>query len=152
MIINKGLLSSFLSQRSKERKSWRFPFDMETRFGRMARRETLPLEFRIKISEPWTKERGGTAELFGDSPKRTSGIFLSSRSDGGGGGGDSFWPGKNGGHVRRIFGWIFDPPFVAHRETIANLSPISLSSFYSISTTCDDASNLLRRLEIDELY
>lgn len=104
------------------------------------------------VSKSANRERKNVEERrnYSDSPKRTSGIFLSSRSDGGGGGGDSFWPGKNGGHVRRIFGWIFDPPPVAHRETIANLSPptsLSLSLFsilLYVKHPRDDASNLLR--------
>lgn len=99
------------------------------------------------VSKSANRERKNVEERrnYSDSPKRTSGIFLSSRSDGGGGGGDSFWPGKNGGHVRRIFGRIFNPPPRNNRESLAsNLSLSLFSILLYVKHPRDDASNLLR--------
>lgn len=156
-----GLPFSFLSHKSKQGKSCCFPFDIETRFRRMVRCWTVAWKVGAEgwsfVSKSANRERKNVEERrnYSDSPKRTSGIFLSSRSDGGGGGGDSFWPGKNGGHVRRIFGWIFDPPPVAHRETIANLSPptsLSLSSPFYCTSNIHDASNLLQSNQKSTCY
>lgn len=134
----------FLSHKSKERKSRCWNIER-----RMARCWTVAWNVGAErwsfVSKSASRERKNVEERrnYSDSPKRRSGIFLSSRSDGGGGGGDSFWLGKNGGHVRRIFGWIFDPPFVAHRETIANLSPPTSFSLLRFILR-DDAFDLLR--------
>lgn len=69
-----------------------------------------------EIGEPRAKERGGIIRA--DPNDWTSGIFLSSRSDGGGG--DSFWPGKNGSATSAEFLAESSIPYAA--QTIANLS------------------------------
>lgn len=87
-----------------------------------------------KIGEPRAKERGGIIRA--DPNDRTSGIFLSSRSDGGGGG-DSFWPGKNGSATSAEFLAESSIPYAA--QTIS----LSLSSPHFIVCPGDDVSNLL---------
>lgn len=85
-----------------------------------------------KIGEPRAKERGGIIRA--DPNDWTSGIFLSSRSDGGGGG-DSFWPGKNGSATSAEFLAESSIPYAAQT--------ISLSSPHFIVCPGDDVSNLL---------
>lgn len=94
-----------------QRCHWHFPFDNPLEKVNGVKRQWnfgMDVAF-IKSVNRGGKNRRGTPELFRRCRVPNGpGIFLSSTSDGCGGG-DSFWPGKNGGHVRRIFGWIFDP-------------------------------------------